>query len=247
MLMTDNIDKLLEILLKEEEYAWQELLYELVRQEGMDPWDIDISILAQRFIELFKKAKELDFRIPGKVVLACAILLRMQSKQMLEKDIAMLDSLLSSTEPEYEEIGESPIVVEAMTGEKPVLIPRIPQPRKRKISVYDLVKALEKALEVEQKRKLRQKRISIPVPQRKKKMEITELIKKVYRSIARLAKRKEKVLFSELVPSREKQEVIYTYLPLLYLETDSKISLEQREAFKEIEISLLPSKNKKNL
>ena len=78
--MTSNIQKLLDILLKEDDYSWQELLLELVKQEGMDPWDIDIGILTKRFIEIFKKAKELDFRIPGKVVLACAILLRMQSK-----------------------------------------------------------------------------------------------------------------------------------------------------------------------
>ncbi len=239
--MTSNIQKLLDILLKEDDYSWQELLLELVKQEGMDPWDIDIGILTKRFIEIFKKAKELDFRIPGKVVLACAILLRMQSKQMLEQDIYKLDTIIMNQEPEYEELGEQQVVLESKMPEKPVLIPRIPQPRKRKISVYDLVNALEKALEIEQRRKIRQKKVKIPVPQRKKKMEITTLIKKVYREIKKLAKKKKKVLFNELLPKKEKQDIVYTFLPLLYLETDSKIALNQEEPFKEIEIYLLPN------
>ena len=35
------------------------------------------------------------------------------------------------------------------------LIPRIPQPRKRKVSIYDLVGALQKALEVKKRRVIR--------------------------------------------------------------------------------------------
>ena len=39
------------------------------------------------------------------------------------------------------------------TSGKPQIYPRTPQPRKRKVSVFDLVQALEKALEVENRRK----------------------------------------------------------------------------------------------
>ncbi len=239
---TKNIDKLLTFLLKEEEYAWQELLYELVRQEEMDPWDIDISVLVKRFIEVFKRARDLDFKIPGKVVLACAILLRMQSKRMLEVDVSYLDSLISGEEPYYDMETSSNIVVEAFTGEKPVLVPRIPQPRKRKISIFDLVKALEKALEAEQRRALRRKAVKIPVPKRKKKMEISQLIKKVYAAIKKLSKKKKVIKFDELLPKKEKQEVIYTFLPLLYLESDQKIEIHQEKPFDEIEILLLPGR-----
>ena len=70
-------DKVIEIVLSKDEVTWQSTLYELVRQEGMDPWDINVSLLAQKYIEMLQKLKEINFRVSGKMVLASAILLRL--------------------------------------------------------------------------------------------------------------------------------------------------------------------------
>lgn len=232
----NTIDRLLEVLIKEEEFGWQEFIYELIREEKMDPWDIDISLLVKRFLQVFKKAKEINFKIPGKIILACAILLRMQSKAILETGIQQLDALFGATPEEYEDLNEGTVITSAMLAEKPRLIPRIPQPRKRKVSVYDLIKALEKALEVEERRKRRV--VFIPPPKRKSVFNISDLIKKIYSYIKKLSKKKKEIYFDELLPKKDKKEIIYTFLPLLYLETDNKIDIYQDKSFGDIKIKL---------
>jgi len=147
----ENHERIFKILYTEDEVTWQSLLYDLIKKEQMNPWDVNISMLTKKYIETIKKLKELDFRISGKVLLAAAILLNMKSNRLLNEDLSEFDRLLSESEEELiDELDlEEP---QRHHDEKYPLIPRTPQPRKRKVSVFDLVKALEKALEVKQRR-----------------------------------------------------------------------------------------------
>ena len=70
-------ESLLEMILKEE--SWEELIYNIVSYEGLDPWDVDIIKLADSFLKYIEGMKTLDFRIPAKVVLVAAILLKLKS------------------------------------------------------------------------------------------------------------------------------------------------------------------------
>ncbi|MCD6464365.1 segregation/condensation protein A [Candidatus Woesearchaeota archaeon] len=237
--------RIMDLLFEQDEITWQSMIYALIKQEGMDPWDIDVSVIAKRFIELLKTMKQMDFRIPAKIVLASAILLRIQSKNLLKEDIAWLDEIITGQqweEPEDFEQEQKPLIQNQ--DEKPVIIPRIPRLRKRKVSVQDLIKALEKALEVEARRIARKRKIVVQPPKPSKRLEITELIKKVYASIKKLFKKhKTGITFKQLVPSMKKEEVIYTYMPLLYLDSEQKIFLEQEKPFDEIKIK--PPKKEK--
>jgi len=232
----DNNDKVFQLLFDTDEVTWQTLLYELVKKEQMNPWDINISLLTKRYIETIKKLKELDFRISGKVLLAAAILLKIKSNRLLNEDLSEFDRLFTDSEEEIlEELGieESRVYDE----EKRPLIPRTPQPRKRKVSVFDLVKALEKALEVKQRRVLN----SIPpmdIKAPKKTREITQVIREVYTRIKSFFTMQKRLTFSQLVPSNTKEDKIYTFIPLLHLTTQRKIDLAQQEHFGEIEIML---------
>ena len=71
-------EQIFDMLLKENEVTWQTIIQDLVKKEGMDPWDVDVSKLSQRYISTLKKLKEHDFRVSGKVVLAAAILLKIK-------------------------------------------------------------------------------------------------------------------------------------------------------------------------
>ena len=133
-------DKIFEILFAKDDITWQSLLLELVKAEGMDPWDIDVSLLAQRYIEMLQQLKHLDFHISGKVVLAAALLLKVKSTRLLHEDISNIDRLFASTE-ESELEGEfsEQEYIQGIDGEGnpiPTLIPHTPQPRKRKVSIY---------------------------------------------------------------------------------------------------------------
>lgn len=51
------------------EVSWQALIYELIQTEQLDPWDIDISLLAQKYLEKIKQLEEANFFVSSKVLL----------------------------------------------------------------------------------------------------------------------------------------------------------------------------------
>ncbi len=238
-------DQLFQILLEQEDITWQTMLYEAIRSEEMDPWDIDVSLLSQKFLQMLKKLKEMDMRVPGKVVLAAAILLKLKSKKLVEIDLVGLDRLIAGTEELtedefYEELEERP---KQLGTEDYRLIPRIPQMRKRKVSIYDLVNALQKALEVKRRRVEHSiPNMAIEIPE--KKTDVSRVIKDLYSKILKsfALNKNKKLTFSQLIPSSSKEDKVFTFVPLLHLSNQRKIELNQQEHFGEIEILLRKTK-----
>jgi segregation and condensation protein A len=238
----ESHERIFQLLYNENEVTWQSLLYELVKKDNMDPWDVNVSSLTKKYIDTIKKLKELDFRVSGKVLLAAAILLKIKSNRLLHEDLSELDRLLTEPEELAEELDLEQPAYER--GERPVLIPRTPQPRKRKVSIYDLVGALEKALEVKKRRVLN----SIPpmnVEAPKKTRDITQIIKEVYSRIRSFfySSEKNSVNFSQILQSNNKEDKIFTFIPLLHLTNQRKVALEQKEPFGDIEIMLRTEKD----
>jgi len=224
---------------KADEITWQTIIFDLVKTEQMDPWDIDVSTLTQKYIDMLRTIKEHDFRVSGKVLLAAAILLKLKSNKLVGEDLSELDRLLMGVGEEMEELGfEETSTIEKL-GEIPTLIPRTPQPRKRKVSIFDLVEALERALEVKKRRLLH----SIPplnLEAPKKKKDVTEIIREVYGRIRGffITALSGKLTFSKLLPSESKEDKVHTFIPLLHLAQQNKIELVQEMPFGEIEILL---------
>lgn len=80
-------DKIIDILFDQQDVTWQNMIFEAVKKEEMDPWDVDISALAKRFLDMVKQLKEMDFKVSGKIILAAAILLRLKSNKLLTDDL----------------------------------------------------------------------------------------------------------------------------------------------------------------
>ena len=74
--------------------SWQSIIYDLINTEQLDPWDIDISLLSQKYLEKVKSLEEADFFVSSKVLLATALLLRMKSEILLYHYIPTLNELL---------------------------------------------------------------------------------------------------------------------------------------------------------
>jgi segregation and condensation protein A len=246
----DPHDQVFEIIFDKEDVTWQSMLYELVRTEQMNPWDINVSLLAQRFLEMLKTLKEMDFRISGKIILAAAILLKLKSNRLVGEDILNLDKLFAQADGEEEglldELQDEPALKEDISNFK--LIPRMPQPRKRKVSIFDLVDALQKAMEVKKRRVMRDiPTIKVEIPE--KKADISEVIKSIYGKIKNyfIQHQNAKLTFAKLVPSGSKQDKVFTFIPLLHLTNQRKIDIFQYQHFGEIEIQLLKSNLVKEL
>jgi len=237
-------DRVVQILFDEDEISWQAMLYELVAEEHMDPWDVDISNLAVKFLEMVKKLKEMDFRIGGKVVLASALLLRLKSQRLVDGDLNALQRLMDNREDGLGDIFDTPDdMLLPPSGEHPAMYARTPQPRKRKVSLYDLMNALEKALEVQGRRKrfmISPLRTETTVPE--KTFDLTKSMDTLFERIDLHfhdpESKKHRLLFDQLTPSDSRQDKVLTFIPLLHLDTARKVDLLQEKHFGEIEVTL---------
>jgi len=227
------------MLMQKDEITWQSIIYDLIRSGEMNPWDIDISILSKRYLETLKTLKEAHFLISGKVVLAAAILLKIKSEKLLTENIANLDQHLFS-QGETEEFSDFEDNIEKLRLlENPKLTVKTPLTRKRKVSMNDLMGALQRALEVDQRRTMKRLReeehlSKVKIPERK--IDISSLIKNLYDKILDFFNKKSTLTFSELVASERKEDKIMTFIPMLHLVNKGKIDIDQKEHFGEIDI-----------
>ncbi|USN45564.1 MAG: segregation/condensation protein A [Candidatus Woesearchaeota archaeon] len=234
-----NEDKIFDLLFNKDEVTWQTIIYELVKTNEMDPWDIDVVSLSKRFLDTIFKLEQANFRISGKLVLAAALLLKIKSEKLMTEGFASFDELLYGTDDELLE-GEDYFDenIERLKQFKGLpLMPKTPQPRKRKVSVYDLVKALERALEGEAKRQrvyLSQKK-TYDVP--KRKYDMNELILKTFERVKQA--KLPSIAFADLVPDETKEAKIYTFVPLLHLDNQRKIDLMQKTHLGDIFVNIL--------
>ena len=238
--------QIFDMLLNQEEVSWKSLIYELIKTEQMDPWDINITLLTQKYIQVIKAMQEHDLRISGKILLAAAVLLKIKSTHLVDHDISQLDSLINQSDEqmEGEELFEELNSGERKLKEKYKLIPKNPQPRTRKVSVEDLIQALQKAM-VSKRRILEQQRPSKFVPP-KRGLDILEVIRELYHKIVYYDQKDQKNLtFSKLVPpGAGKREKVHTFIPLLHLENLQKVETSQKQHFDEIYVRLLDKKAK---
>jgi segregation and condensation protein A len=231
-------DKLFNMLMDENEITWQSIIYELVKKEEMDPWDIDVSKLAEKYLEAIRELEEHSFFISGKILHAAAIMLRLKSIKLVDEHIADFDSLLFQKDEDL--LDDNFYSKERLPYDAPPLLVKTPQQRKRKVNLNDLMKALNEALRVEEKRIKRKEsyRVIRAVKMPIKKFDISEMIKNVLDKIKGWFGKKERLTFSELVGSDDKEEKIKTFIPMLHLVNDRKIDVEQEVPFGEIDIVL---------
>ncbi len=237
--------RILDIIVGQDDVSWKGIIFGLIDTHQMDPWDINISLIAAAFIQELRKLQQMDFRIGGKVVLASAILLKMKAERLHDDDLGALDSLIQSVESQDEqllEMGPDGVVRERLPY--PKLTPRTPQPRKRKVSVYDLIEALEQALEMEARRPVRvAPRVLDTIEPPSHHIDISKVIQEVYRMIFdHYEVRKElagSLAFTHLVKGETKRDHVLAFIPLLHLENARKIDLEQQAHFGPITVHLL--------
>ncbi|MDP1695649.1 MAG: segregation/condensation protein A [archaeon] len=251
--MTENqvIEKIgqeqIHTLLFGEKLSWQAIIYDLINTEQLNPWDIDLSILANKYLEKVRALEESNFFVSSKVLLAAALLLRMKSEILLERDIKSLDDILFGKKEEKKYVQERIELDEDI----PELIPRTPLPRFKKVTLEELMSALNNAIKTETRRikkviLTRQQEIETALSLPKQRININDRIKIVYSKLkAIFTEREEKLPFTELA-GKSSDERIATFMPLLYLDNQHKIWIEQEGFLEEIYILLKHIYEKQN-
>ncbi len=205
--------------------TWREMLFDLVVSEKLDPWNIDLVDITSKYLERVRKLQKLDLRVPANLILAASILLRFKS-----------DAL--RFEEEEQVVEQQTFIDEAQAPvEIPMLSLRTRIPRKRKVTLNELMGALEEVFE-EQRRKQEKpvikEKMVIDIPQ----YDITQRMKEIYERVEKCSDSKGLVTFSSLLKERSRKEIIYTLLPVLHLAQDGKLSVFQEKFFGEIFIQL---------
>ncbi len=226
-------------LLFSREIGWQEIIYDLINTEQLDPWNINITILTDRYLEKIRSLEEADFFVSSKVLLAAALLLRIKSEILLNKYIRSIDEILFG-EKDSNKIGleKGQILTIDFSESIPELIPKSPMPRFKRVTLQELMESLNKAIVTENRRikkeitntnALREADISLP----KKKFSIKDKIRELYENLLQHFtenKGKTKISFTDFVGTNKENRIL-SFSPLLHLDYQKKIWLEQETHF----------------
>jgi len=237
---------------------WQTMIYELIHTEQLDPWNIDLIVLTKRYFEKIEELEETDFYISSKVLFAAALLLRIKSDFLLNKHIRGIDEILFGKKEETKYVVER---IEIDESELPLLIPKTPLARARKVTLDELMSALNKAMNTESRRIKREvdvkraKKLSeIDFPSFRR-VDLKDRIKQFYARVLTALKKKvsgpekhlNKVGYSRLAGD-SREEKLACFLPLLHLSNIRKLWLEQETHLDEIWVYLFEffKKHKEN-
>lgn len=223
------------------EIGWREIIYDLINTEQLDPWNINITVLSNKYLEKVREIEEADFFISSKVLFAASLLLRIKSEILLNKYIKSIDEILFGKKEEKNSYQMERIELEE---EIPELVPKTPMPRVKKVTLNELMESLNKAINTENRRikkavinknALRETGISLP----KKKHNIKDRIKDIYnrlKDIFKIKSEHKKISFTEFTKKHENNKKIDHFTPLLHLENQQDIWLDQEKHFDEIHI-----------
>jgi segregation and condensation protein A len=222
-----------------EQLSWQAIIYDLVNSEQLDPWDINLSLLSERFLERVRALEEANFFVSSKVLLAASLLLRMKSELLLSNDIESLDAILFGRKPEKSYAQERITLDEEIPG----LVARTPLPRSRKVSLEELMSALGHAIKTENRRiqrviVARQQEYETSLSLPKRRLHVGDAIHTVHGKLEQhFASSSEKLAFSSIAGTT-KDDRVATFVPLLHLDNQQKVWLEQEGHIGEIWILL---------
>lgn len=140
------------------------ILVDMVKQGKIDPWNIDIVDVADKYLLRFIEMKSQNLRVTSRTLLFAAVLLRLKSNILEGVDVNQIQENLENLEygddfePEYEE-GYDQLPMNNVISLEEVLERRtsIRLNRNRVVTLKDLIKQLEFYEEMEKKRELKNK------------------------------------------------------------------------------------------
>jgi len=220
-----------------DQLSWQAIIHDLINSEKLDPWDIDISLLANKYLEKIKNFEEANLFVSSKVLFAASLLLRIKSEILLNYHLPSLDNILFGKK-EGKKYTQERIELDE---DVPELVQRTPIPRFRKVTLSELMSALGKAITTENRRirkvvTARQQEIETAIAIPKSRINIKDKIREVYSNLKSIfSNKEEKIPFSKLTNGNN-EDKISTFVPLLHLDTQHKVFLEQEKHLEEIYI-----------
>lgn len=207
------------------EATWKDILVELVKKNELNPWDIDIVNLVSRYIEVVKSLKILDLRVPANIILAAAILLRLKSD--------MLEIEEHAEEAQAQEEFTRPYIPEDALTLRLRLAP------KRRVSLEELITALEEAMKLKEEKEVQAATQTKFVPMVFDHADLEADAEKVYSLVKQNLDASKLSTFSILCDkAKSSSPLLEIFIPLLFLASKDRLLMLQERFFGEIIISL---------
>ncbi len=215
------------------------IIFELVINEKLDPWKIDLVKFTQMYLERIRKEEDIDFIIAGKIIhMAWNILMR-KSEDILTN----IEQEEYGMDMEFFDIDISPFEYVAGEPEEVAEEIKIKEPvrreEKRPVSLMELIQAIHEAkLEVERKKKQRKirEKFKFNLDEKVHKEDLEEEIREVWE---RLSEVQGDQISLSLLYDGSREDFIKVFLSLLFLERFQKVELFQEKAYGEIIIKIL--------
>ncbi|MCX9073421.1 MAG: ScpA family protein [Candidatus Methanoperedens sp.] len=205
-----------------------EILVNLARSGEIDPWNIDIVEITDKFLRQVEEMEKMDLRVSGRTLLYAAILLRMKSNALVEVE-EIRDEIMEDDQDNFE-VRDYPV-------------PSLPLRRtsRRPVTLEELLSELKKAEAIEERRidRIRTRKeehtatikevLSIAHEE-----DIENRVEKMRNLLSELFDKQKYIQFSDLAGSLDRAGKVMAYLALLFLATKKEIWLEQEELFGEL-------------
>jgi len=215
-----------------------EILVQLAERGEIDPWNIDIVEVTDRFFAELERCRELDLRISGRTLFFASILLRMKSAYLtteIHDEPAEEEFVADEEDADFgafdlaEPIEHLEREIQRRIGRKKV--------RRRPVTLYELITELKSA-EKEERRRQRQRSESVDERMIRAADVVSVAHDEDYQAAASavlgcfdaLASGDGEVTMSDLC-SHLRKASMDIYIPLLFLMLEGKVDIWQEEYF----------------
>jgi segregation and condensation protein A len=217
-----------------EQYGFEEpveILVKLVQEGEIDPWNIDIVDVTDKFLQHIEEMERMDLRISGRTLHYAAILLRMKSNALVEEPQIEDDSWVDDVE--FYDIDEYPVPN-----------PPVRRRSRRAVTLDELIRELEKAEVVERRKSVRKStrqttELNMATTEQvigiAHEEDIESRLTILREVLSQAFKDRDYITLSELVDGDHANKLM-TYISLLFLANMKEIWLEQKEFFGELYI-----------
>jgi segregation and condensation protein A len=208
------------------EATWKDILVELVKKDELNPWDIDLIDIIEKYVGAVKGMQVFDLRVPANIILAAAVLLRLKSDMLeLEEKVEQQDG---ATEP----FTRPYVPVEGLSL-------RLRLPPKSRVSLNELIVALEDVMKLKEYREAKIADEFRTVPLILSRADVEADIEEVYATVKKNMDSEKMVSFSSLKDMAKKDDALLDlFIPLLFLASKNRVLLIQEKFFGEILIAL---------
>lgn len=220
--------------------SWEGVLEHLT--SDMDPWNIDLAVLARRYRDYVRALQDMEFEVPGRMVLTCSILLRMKSDVLLVAGQTDRDGLVAELEDAIEqeifEWEEPPAAIDEYS------VPVLRRPR-RQVTLFDLQHALKAAMKVSRRRAERlldadyeTEDVDPFEPFEIGGVDFAGRLQVLFEKIKNMLSGRRVLSFFRLLDRGDKDERVERFFEILHLAAEGEISCSQKEFLGDILIRL---------